>query len=94
MSEIFEKAQVSAHEFTSEGVSGFPNAKDGSSLGVVGDDIFFKRALQFVWKNLTLLVDISMTYHLRKDQGSNDNDQKSHFFLLGRNGSEVQRLIV
>lgn len=40
MSEIFEKAQVSAHEFTSEGVSGFPDAKDGSSLGVVGDDIF------------------------------------------------------
>lgn len=60
------------------GVSRMPRmeARWGSSLGMT----FLYEHCGLFGKTWTLLVDISMTYHLKKDQGSNDNDQKSHFF--------------
>ena len=64
------------------------DAKDGNSLGLVGDDTFcdfcglFGKTDPFGRH----IHDISS----KKDQGSHDNDQtKSLFFVLGRNGSEV-----
>ena len=69
-----------------------PNAKDGSSLRVVGE-MSIAVCLE---KPEPFWLDISMTYQSeKKDQGSNDNDQKSHFFFgWEENGSEVQRLIL
>ena len=77
----FSKRHKSRHMSSLQKVSRETKCEGWKLVGVHRWWWQFVRALRFVWKDLTVWLDISMTYHLTKDQGSNDNDQKSHSFF-------------